>query len=151
MPTEFDEEIARRTLAQECRGETLPGQIATAWVLKNRLADGRWGHCFASVCLWSCYDERFGREIFQFSGWSPRDPNYSYSCGLWDNNPTLVRLGVILQGVLENDKDPTQGALFYYAQRIEAPGWAKAMRFCGKFGTQIFLSDKPIPNARAAA
>lgn len=137
MTTAFDMQVAARTLAQEARGEPIDGQTAVAWVLKNRLATGRWGKSLASVCLWRA----------QFSGWySPNDPNFSYACNLPDNDPTLSHMMSVMQAAMDGDTDPTGGAIFYFANSMPTPPtWAATMRFCGQFGHQQFYSDQPKP------
>lgn len=132
-------ETAARTLCQEVRGEPLEGQQAVAYVLKNRLADGRWGTSLASVCLWHA----------QFSGWwSPRgtpsahDPNFSYACNLADDDATLSHMRSVLQAAMDGQVDLTNGALFYYSNIIAEPAWAAAMKPRGKFGRQFFFTDK---------
>ncbi|PWK42197.1 hypothetical protein C7534_1054 [Pseudomonas sp. OV226] len=53
--TENDRDILARTLWGEARGESLAGQIAVAWTIRNRVFDGKtkswWGEGYASVCL----------------------------------------------------------------------------------------------------
>lgn len=133
MTWAFD--VAARTLCQEARGEPLDGQTAVAWVIKNRLASGRWGNSLASVCLWRA----------QFSGWySPRgtpptaDPNFAYACDLPDNDQTLSHMQSVLQTVMESQSDPTSGAMFYYSTTIAAPAWVDESQFCAEFGKQRF-------------
>lgn len=130
-------EVAGRTLAQEARGEPLEGQQAVAYVLKNRIADGRWGKSLASVCLWRA----------QFSGWyMPHDPNFAYACNLADTDPTLSHMCSVMQAALDSTTDLTNGATHYYAESIPAPAWVAgdpahgtpAAIFCGKFGHQLF-------------
>jgi spore germination cell wall hydrolase CwlJ-like protein len=52
--TERDRDILARTLWGEARGETLAGQIAVAWTIRNRVNDGKdkswWGEGYAGVC-----------------------------------------------------------------------------------------------------
>lgn len=129
MSWAFD--VAARTLAQEVRGEPLDGQTAVAWVIKNRLHDGRWGHSLASVCLWRG----------QFSGWYvTSDPNFSYACSLADNDPTLSHMQSLLQTVMDGAVDPTKGATHYYnpASVLQEPAWVQGATFCGQFGHQVF-------------
>lgn len=126
----FDRQVAARTLAQEARGEPLDGQQAVAWTLRNRLEDGRWGASLSSVCLWP----------HQFSGWANQhDPNFAYACGLSDNDPMLSHMQSVLQAALDATTDPTNGATHYYAMSISAPGWTGGATPCGKFGHQLFF------------
>jgi len=130
MTWAFD--TAARTLAQEVRGEPIEGQTAVAWVIKNRLASGRWGNSLASVCLWRG----------QFSGWYvPTDPNFGYACNLGDNDPTLSHMQSVLQTVLNSDTDPTDGATHYFnpAGVVQTPAWVQGATSCGQFGSQRFF------------
>ena len=135
MASVFDIEVAARTLCQEARGEPLDGQQAVAYVLKNRVASGRWGHSLSSVCLWRA----------QFSGWySPRgnppvlDPNFAYACGLPDSDPTLSHMKSVMQAAMDSPTDMTKGAMFYYAVSIPPPVWVDETKFCGQWGHQRF-------------
>ena len=68
--TEKDRDILARTLWGEARGESLAGQIAVAWTIRNRVNDGKakswWGEGYAGVC----------QKPYQFSCWNKNDPNY---------------------------------------------------------------------------
>ena len=130
MTWAFD--VGARTLCQEVRGEPLDGQIAVAWVLKNRLASGKWGSSLASVCLWRG----------QFSGWYvPSDPNFAYACSLPDTDATLSHMQSLLQTVMDGTNDPTGGATHYYnpAGVVQTPAWVAGATPCGKFGHQLFF------------
>jgi N-acetylmuramoyl-L-alanine amidase len=123
-------DVAARTLWQEVRGEPLEGQTAVAHVIKNRLLDGRWGNNLATVCLWKA----------QFSGWyMPHDPNFSGACNLKDDDAALLKLQSLMQTVLGDVNDPTNGATHYYAEYIAAPAWTVGATPCGKFGRQFFF------------
>lgn len=139
MSQAFDLAIGARTLAQEARGEPLAGQAAVAWVMRNRLASGRWGHSLASVCLWRA----------QFSGWNvPSDPNFAYACNVAEDDPVLLGMTTIIKNVTAADPsaDPTRGALFYHANSMPTPpAWAATMRLLGEFGHQSFFTDQPAP------
>lgn len=138
---------AARTLLQEARGEPPDGQLAVAHVFFNRLKSGRWGKSLAAVCL----------AEDQFSGWhNTKDPNFAYACGLRDDDPALLRAVTVIEMARKATVDPTDGALFYYAPKAmvpagKVPKWVTGdankgiapMRFCGKFGNQLFYSDRP--------
>lgn len=137
--SEFDIQVAARTLAQEARGEPPEGQTAVAWTLRNRLASERWGRSLASVCLWRA----------QFDGWySPRgnppvqDPNFAYACGLSDDDPVLLQMIQVINDVMSSDQDSTGGATHYYAMSMVTPPlWVEGATFCGQFGHQKFYKD----------
>lgn len=129
--TQFDIEIAARTLCQEVRGEPPEGQDAVAHTLKNRLASGRWGKTLASVCLWRG----------QFSGWYvPSDPNFAYACALPDDDHTLDHMKSVMNAALAATLDPTNGATHYVnlAAVIQAPAWIQGAMHTGKFGHHDF-------------
>jgi spore germination cell wall hydrolase CwlJ-like protein len=132
-------ETAARTLWQEARGEPAAGQQAVAWVIRNRLASGRWGHSLASVCLWRA----------QFSGWYvPADPNFAGACNLADNDPLLLSMMNIITSVMAADpaSDPTGGAINYFAcSMAQPPVWASTMTFCGQIGHQNFYRPNTEP------
>lgn len=140
MLTNFDKQVACRTLAQEARGESPVSEQAVAWTMRNRIATGRWGNNLASVCLWRG----------QFSGWyMPHDPNFAYACHLADNDPVLVQMGTILDQVLAADAgaDPTHGATNYINPTVSGwPAWVKgdaskgikAATPCGQIGHHYF-------------
>ena len=73
--TEKDRDILARTLWGEARGESLAGQIAVAWTIRNRVNDGKakswWGEGYAGVC----------QKPYQFSCWNKSDPNFAYLSG----------------------------------------------------------------------
>jgi len=55
-----------KTVWGEARGESVKGQIAVAWVIKNRADNPRWwGKTIEEVCL----------KKYQFSCWLESDPN----------------------------------------------------------------------------
>lgn len=133
----WERHTAARTMVMEARGEPLPGQEAIVWVLRHRLATGRWGKSLASVCLWHA----------QFSGWwCPRgavpfhDPNFAYACGLQDDDPMVTKMLAILDGVLAADmaSDPIQGATHYYATSISEPSWVAGAIFTVQIGRHRF-------------
>lgn len=124
---------AARTLWMEARGEDLHGQMAVAYVLVNRLKDGRWGKTFASVC-WS-------RK--QFSCWNESDPNRMTLATLTDDDPLLVKLADILKEAYSHPElDNTKGAMWYYNPSIvtQVPAWAVGKPYL-TFGNQRFFSS----------
>ena len=112
MPaTEKDRDILARTLWGEARGESLAGQIAVAWTIRNRVNDGKekswWGEGYAGVC----------QKPYQFSCWNRNDPNFAYLSGA---KPIPFR--EFAQAQIAADQvmackvpDPTGGATHYYA------------------------------------
>lgn len=139
MSVDWNSNTAVRTIWQEARGEPVDGQRAVAHVIVNRLADGRWGHTLAEVCL--------SRD--QFSAWGrSHDPNFAASCRLADNDRSLEAFGIMLAAAA-SEPDPTQGATHYYAKTIAPPAWVKGdpsegippAIFCGQFGHHLFYRN----------
>lgn len=127
-------DTATRTLYQECRGEPRDGQVAVAWVIRNRLESGRWGNSLGSVCLWRN----------QFSGWLSSDPNFGASCALQDSDKTLAALSDILDEVMTADPktDPTGGAQYYFASSMkQPPTWAAGMVQTATIGRHNFFKE----------
>src|SRR3546814_19914801 len=71
--TAEDVDTLARTVFGEARGEPMPGKIAVAWCIRNRVEldlhdDGKpdwWGEGYTAVC----------RKSWQFSCWNENDPN----------------------------------------------------------------------------
>lgn len=112
-----------RTLYGEARGESRIGQIAVAWVIRNRLENypGAWWSQQVGDGIPDSTIEAVCLERNQFSCW-------------WDSQAKKVRsrtpsqlgdLMVIAQQVLEgNLTDPTDGATHYHT--CLRPEWAKS-------------------------
>ncbi|MCA4964925.1 cell wall hydrolase [Pseudomonas sp. Y24-6] len=137
---EKDRDILARTLWGEARGESLAGQIAVAWTIRNRVFDGKtkswWGEGYAGVCL----------KPWQFSCWNKNDPNYSYLSGA-KPIPTAQyaqALKAADQVMAGTTPDPTGGATHYYATTMpKPPTWAKGAKQTLKLGQHIFFKDVP--------
>jgi spore germination cell wall hydrolase CwlJ-like protein len=136
--TDKDRDILARTLWGEARGESLAGQIAVAWTIRNRVNDGKakswWGEGYA--CL----------KPYQFSCWNKSDPNYAYLSGA-----KSIPLREFAQAQIAADQvmggkvpDPTGGATHYYATTMPAaPTWAAKAKQTLKLGHHIFFKDVP--------
>ncbi|WP_416739102.1 cell wall hydrolase [Pseudomonas sp. NFX71] len=141
MPViEKDRDIFARTLWGEARGESLTGQIAVAWIIRNRVFDGKdkswWGEGYAGVC----------QKPYQFSCWNRSDPNFAYLSGA-----KAIPFRELAQARIAADQvidgkvpDPTGGATHYYATTMpKAPVWAKGARQTLKLGHHVFFKDVP--------
>jgi spore germination cell wall hydrolase CwlJ-like protein len=137
---EKDRDILARTLWGEARGESLAGQIAVAWTIRNRVNDGKakswWGEGYAGVCL----------KPYQFSCWNKNDPNYPYLCG---SKPIPAAefaraqkaADLVMSGA---EPDSTGGATHYYATTMpKAPAWSVGARQTLKLGHHVFFKDVP--------
>ena len=138
--TEKDRDILARTLWGEARGESLAGQIAVAWTIRNRVNDGKakswWGEGYAGVC----------QKPYQFSCWNRNDPNYAYLSGA---KPIPVGQFTQAQKVADlvmsgTEPDPTGGATHYYAITMpKAPAWIAGAKQTLKLGHHVFFNDVP--------
>jgi len=124
--SEYDRDIATRTVWSEGRYDDLFGQRGVAWVLVNRLRDrrARFPNTLAGVC----------QQRGQFHTWaSDRSAaEYKDAVGLRKQSTEYISARMIIDGVLAGRiADPTNGAQFYYAQTdgVESvrPSWANDM------------------------
>lgn len=136
-----------RTLWGEARGEPLDGQIAVAWVIRNRATRARFAGRLvgsagapAHVCL----------APWQFSCWNDNDPNRAKLLVLREDQ-CRGQVGVasnVLDGLVA---DPTNGADHYHT--IDPPGWATlwppdwvpSMRETARFGGHVFYDSRSAP------
>ena len=131
------EREAERTVAAtvwgEARGEPRAGQVAVAWVIKNRVArPAWWGRDWAGVCT----------APQQFTCW-------------WDDQAERVRsvdarsvgyeacLEVARQVMAGTVADPTHGADHYYADTIPTPKWARGRTPTARIGRHVFFRLGP--------
>lgn len=138
--TERDRDILARTLWGEARGESLEGQIAVAWTIRNRVSDGRnkswWGEGYAGVC----------QAKYQFSCWNSNDPNFASLSGA-----KAIPFRELAQARIAADQvidgkvpDPTGGATHYYATTMpKPPTWTKGAKQTLKLGRHVFFKDVP--------
>jgi spore germination cell wall hydrolase CwlJ-like protein len=141
MPvTENDRDVLARTLWGEARGESLAGQIAVAWAIRNRVNDGKdkswWGEGYAGVC----------QKPYQFSCWNRNDPNFAYLSGV---KPIpfreLAQARIAADQVIDGKvPDPTDGATHYYALSMpKPPAWVKGATLTLILGQHKFYKDVP--------
>jgi spore germination cell wall hydrolase CwlJ-like protein len=138
--TDKDRDMLARTLWGEARGESLAGQIAVAWTIRNRVNDGKlrswWGEGYAGVCL----------APHQFSCWNKNDPNFAYLSGARQIPfRELVQARIAADQVIDGKvPDPTGGATHYYAIAMKtAPAWAAKAKLTLKLGGHVFFKDVP--------
>lgn len=128
-----DLEVLARTVFGEARGQEFKGQLAVAWVVRNRAArPQRFAQTIAGVCL----------QPAQFSCWNRSDPNFVrlVSVALPDAAyvTALAAAGMVLT---DQAPDPTGGADHYYASHIKPPAWSKAMKQTARIGAHIFWKE----------
>jgi spore germination cell wall hydrolase CwlJ-like protein len=136
-----------RTLWGEARGEPSEGQIAVAWVIRNRatrarFADRLLGH--DGAVAWVCLAPR------QFSCWNESDPNRAKLLMLRDDQ-CRGQVGVALSVLDGLVADPTHGADHYHTINPPAwasawpPDWAPSMRETARFGGHVFYDSRSAP------
>jgi N-acetylmuramoyl-L-alanine amidase len=141
MPvTERDRDILARTLWGEARGESLSGQIAVAWTIRNRVDDGKdrswWGEGYAGVC----------QKPYQFSCWNKTDPNYQFLIGVKQISfRELAQARIAADQVIDGKvPDPTSGGTHYYATTMQKPPvWVRGATQTLKLGRHIFFRGVP--------
>lgn len=120
-----DVDAMTRTLWGEARGEGRDGQIAVAWVIRNRAEynidpahpeKDWWGNSPAQVC----------KHPWQFSCWNENDPNRQKLLALTPDSPGYRWLAGVARSVLDGAvPDPTKGATHYKVVGTKA-SWDKA-------------------------
>ena len=81
--------IMAKTIWGEARGESYSGQVAVAWVIRNRAERGGWwGNTIREVCL----------KDQQFSCWNHNDCNRAQIDSLSPNDPQLSNMKSIARG-----------------------------------------------------
>ena len=138
--TEKDLDILARRLWGEARGESLAGQIAVAWTIRNRVDDGNakswWGEGYAGVC----------QKPYQFSCWNKNDPNFAYLSGA-KQIPfrEFARAQIAADHVIAGTApDPTGGATHYYSTTMpNAPKWTEGATRTLRLGHHVFFADVP--------
>ncbi len=120
-PTREDLEIMALTVWAEARGESVKGQRAVAWVIRNRFENPGWwsrntgdgipDDTITAVC----------KDPYQFSCWNPSDPNRARL----DNPKTKERTDyqailALCDDVLRADpaSDPSRGADHYCTSSV---------------------------------
>lgn len=135
----IDIETLARTIYGEARGEPFIGQVAVAWVVKNRVGRKGWGNTIADVCL----------KPLQFSCWNMNDPNRAKILAADLDMPKFQRaFGIACLVVCGDDlDDPTGGADHYHTiarPKVSVtwpPRWARDMTVTAIIGAHRFLKS----------
>lgn len=132
--SDADLEVMARTLWAECRLEPDQGQVAVAWVIRNRATHPRWwGRSVKEVCL----------KPWQFSCWNKDDPQYKrIRAPELVNDPRYRHSLEICRDVLGGYLDDTSlGSDHYVANHtIAATKWAKGRTPQVKIGGHSFYT-----------
>ena len=101
-----DRDIAIRTILGEAADQGVGGQAAVAHVLRNRVADDRFGSSLSEVAL----------APQQFSAWNEGPGGNDLVNRYQPGDPLYERVGSIVDGVWSGQiNDPTGGATHYYS------------------------------------
>lgn len=142
MTTLTDTDVLAATLWGEARGEPIEGKIAVACVIRNRLATGRWGKTYTSVC----------RATKQFSCWnSSEDANHVALMALVARvqqgdhveDAVLDECYWVAQGVIGLDlSDRSNHATHYHVASMNPrPKWALDQSPCAVAGSHLFYRN----------
>lgn len=127
-----DLNILARTVFGEARGQSFNGQVAVAWVVRNRTArPARFAPTITGVCL----------APVQFSCWNRGDASFVRLVSVEPPDPAFVvalaAAGMVLTDTLP---DPTGGADHYHATYVK-PSWAAKMYRTIQIGAHIFYKE----------
>ncbi|MFZ5834008.1 MAG: cell wall hydrolase [Pseudomonadota bacterium] len=138
-----DLECFARTIWGEARGESEEGQIAVAWVMRNRvlaalgfIAKQKRAHPLYGdgTLVGACRAPR------QFSAWNVEDANRGKLLRAGFEDTAFCRAFAVACEVWGGlVKDPTGGATHYHRHDIE-PVWAKSMKPRALIGLHIFYA-----------
>jgi N-acetylmuramoyl-L-alanine amidase len=109
--------VVAQTVWGESRSESQAGQVAVAWVIRNRQRyHPTWaGQTLAEIC----------RADWQFSCWNAQDPNRAQMEALTLTSPGFAEILTLVAGVLSGQlTSPVGHATHYYAEYIAPPDWA---------------------------
>jgi len=151
--------IVAQTLWGEARGEGDAGIAAVAAVIANRATaaaryHARYNHfhplygdgTLAAACLVNFH------STWQFTCWSPDDPNRAKLDAVTEADPTFAHCLVVAEAAIAGKiADPTGGAVNYLdpvaTQKLygHLPGWTASMRETARIGRHVFYADKGRP------
>jgi N-acetylmuramoyl-L-alanine amidase len=137
-----DLDILARTLHGEARGEPTDGQIAVAWVIRNRASRARFA---GDLACRAGATEKVCLAPWQFSCWNKGDPNRALllTADIPAHAAQLAVAGGVLEGTIP---DPTGGADHYYTEAapvwagVWPPSWAAGMPK-RTIGAHVFLDS----------
>lgn len=132
--------ILARTIFGEARGQAFEGQVAVAWVVRNRMARGkRFAPTISGVCL----------AHKQFSCWNRDDPTFVRMVTVELPDPAYVS-AIAAAGMVLTERlpDPTFGADHYFtaikppSASVWPPRWALSMKRTAQIGDHVFYKEQ---------
>ncbi len=167
LPMEFRESWAylALTIWGEARGEERAGMLAVGNVMKNRLAQGRWGDSMQKVVTAHKQGER--GIVYQFSCWGDTNKGSMMAmyrmdrrlAGLLNSNPReYARLKAKLEKkedwrawiqskdiaykILKGQARDNSGGANHYHTNAVSPRWNENMSTTTKVGNHVFFTDR---------
>jgi spore germination cell wall hydrolase CwlJ-like protein len=133
-PQTLDEiDVLTRTVYGEAREESQDGQVAVAWVIRNRVAKGRayLGKTIKDVCL----------KSYQFSCWNYDDPNQDLPLNFKKTSAEYQIILEVVKQVLDGTCiDNTQGSTHYHNKNV-SPSWANSKIPVVTIGNYVFYNN----------
>lgn len=132
MSLQHEVDILARTIWAESRGEPFNGQVAVAWVIRNRSRDKRlrWSRVVSEVCT----------QPKQFSCWNEDDPNRPKLLAVGLEDEAFVRaMGVACIVLCGDMPDASKGANHYFNPNVVIPSWAGRMEQTVTIGRHVFF------------
>ncbi len=138
-----DVDVIAKTIWGEARSEGERGMQAVANVIRNRWLKANrgskrvtwWGTTWRGIC------QKQQNGTYQFTCWSPRDPNRAkMDAQRLNNGDALFSKAVLIaQRCIAGDlPDLTNGADHYYATWIKKPYWAEGETVIAAVGSHRF-------------
>lgn len=113
----FDRAIGAIVVYCEASSLSHRARLAVAWVLQNRVTDGRWGTSIAECAL----------QRMQFSEWNDdrrNNENLLRAARAKDDDPLMVECVGLIDEVMQGDcQDPTDGATHFHGSDVQLPEW----------------------------
>jgi N-acetylmuramoyl-L-alanine amidase len=149
--TMLDARLLALLVHGEADNQEEEGKIGVMSVILNRVTKGGWfidkgidsvlERHLPSVILKNALVK--GKFIYQFSCFQEGDPNRDRLLQLASKQKVDLQYVALAEKVLTGEiKDNVSGALYYYADYIKQPSWAKNMLVTKKIGVHIFLKEK---------
>lgn len=129
--TMYGIDVAAKTVWGEARGEGFKGQVAVAWVIRNRVAKQSWyGSGVVDVCKYPK----------QFSCWNDDDPNRVLCAAVsWTDAVFRECVAAVVSVFDGGVDDPTKGSTHYH-HRDAAPPWAAGHDPVAEIGKHVFYA-----------
>ena len=125
--SEKEVECLARNIYFESRGESRLGQVAVAFVTKNRSESKKWPPTICEVVY-----QRYKRSC-QFSWTCDKHPNTIKQQGVWSQALDIAR--DVLASVID---DPTHRAVYFHNNRVAPPKWTRSNRRTTRIGNHTF-------------